>query len=245
MATKPQLRFLNRAARFDADIELVDVFAIAVRKGDLTPVGGAPLLQHVDKRKHPRLAGQKPSDHNRKLVVAHLKKSINASYIKDLYEDFAAYLTDLVVCAARRGFSPDQLIGDHRLQIEANDLLKCGSYDAVLTLVGESLFRKLENLRSTKKLIESLDKKLGLGLDRALVDAALPYLELRHLLVHADGVADDAFCERFPDFGATPHEQIPLTSSTAGNARTAITRLVAHIDAKALQADLVAESDRQ
>lgn len=245
MATKPQLRFLNRAARFDADIELVDVLGISIRRGELTPAEGAPLLRHVDRKKHPRLASQKPSDHNRKLIVTHLKKTVNAAYIKDLYEDFAAYLTDLVVCAARRGFSPDQLIGDHRLQIEANDLLKCGSYDAVLDLVGESLFRKLENLRSTKKLIESLDKKLGLGLDQALVDAALPYLELRHLLVHADGVADDAFCERFPGFGATAHAQIPLTSATAQSARLAITALVAHIDAKALQADLIAECDRQ
>lgn len=244
MQTKALVRFLNRAARFDGDLELADVIERSAKAGLLTPEDDSTLFAHVDEAHHPRLYKQKASDHNRMLVTAHLRKTVRVSYVKDLYEDLAAYLTDIVMCAARKGFSPEQLIGEHRITLEANDILKAGSWESVLRLVAESLFRKLEGLRSTRKLIESLDKKLGLGLDTGLVSAALPYLELRHLLVHADGVADEAFCSRFPQLGAKPHEQIPMSHKLVASARTAVVGLVAHIDERAITAGVVLDCDQ-
>lgn len=245
MQTKALVRFLNRAARFDGDLEFADVIERSAKGGLLTPEDNKTLFAHVDEVHHPRLFKQKASDHNRMLVSAHLRKTVRVSYVKDIYEDLSAYLTDIVMCAARRGFSPEQLIGEHKITVEANDLLKAGSWENVLRLVAESLFRKLEGMRSTRKLIDSLDKKLGLGLDQDLVSNALPYLELRHLLVHADGVADRAFCDRFPQLKAKPHEQIPMSHKLVASARDAVVGLVVHLDERAIAAGIILECDQQ
>jgi hypothetical protein len=241
--TKAADRFFNRAARFDVDIELVDVFWCAVKAGALTPADGGKIFEYVDAAKHPRLSTHKATKGNRTVVLAHLKKTLYVAYVKDMYEDLAAYLTDVVLCAARSGFSPDQLIGEHRLSIEANDLLKCGNWDNVLATVAESLFRRLEGMRNTRKLIEALDKKLGLGLDKTIVDAAMPYIELRHLLVHADGVADEEFASKYPQFGAKAHDTVSISHKVAGEARAAITALVLHCDERLLAVELVVPGD--
>jgi hypothetical protein len=245
MQTKALVRFLNRAARFDGDLEITHVVGRAIEAGLLTPQGGESIFVGVDSVHHPRLAKQKPSDHNRKIVATHLTKTVRVAYVKDLYEDLASYLTDIVLCAARKGFSPDQLIGEHKLTVDANELLKAGSWESVLRMIAESLFRRMEGMRSTSKLIESLDKKLGLGLSPDLVAAALPYLELRHLLVHTDGVADESFCEKFPQFGAKPHEQIPMSHTVVCAARQAVTALVLHVDERLIAAGLVLNDDQQ
>ena len=70
-------------------------------------------------------------------------------------------------------------------------------------------------------------------------------LDLRHLLVHADGVADDAFCDRFPGFGAWPNEPVKLSEETTRDARVAVTSLVEHIDAKAILTGILADEDQQ
>jgi len=244
LRSKALVRFLNRAARFDADIELVDVVCIAINRGDLTPADGGRILVHVDPTMHPRLANQKASDHNRQLVVGHLRKTMYSSYIKDLYEDFTDYPTDLVMSATRKGLSPDKLRGEYKLQVAVDDLLECGSWENVLATIEDTLYRRFDGMGNAKK-IAFLDKKLGLDLDRAVIDSAMPFLDLRHLLVHTDGVADDAFCDRFPGFGAWPNEPVKLSEETTRDARVAVTSLVEHIDAQAILTGILADEDQQ
>jgi len=244
MGTKARARFLNRAARFDADIELVDVIGAAVVAGDLTPADGGTVLVHVVSERHPRLAKQKPSDESRRDVVGHLRKTVYASYIKDLYEDFSEYLTEMI-CVTRKGFTPGQMVGSHKITVDANDLLQCGSWDGVVALVGESLFERLGSLSNTKRIIKSMDDFLGLGLDPVVVSRAQPFVELRHLLVHSDGVASETFCEEFPSFGAYPNQPVKLTQQTVQDARAAITDLVEQVDAKSVAAGYIAPVDMQ
>lgn len=230
MKTKIFVRFLNRAAHFDADIELVDVFALAVRNGAMASANGAQLFEGVDPRKHPRLANRQVSEHNRKLAATHLKRTLNAAFIKDLHEDVSSYFTDLLAAAARSGLSPDRLIGEHKMSLDANDLLRCQSWDAVVQLVSRQLFRRLEDEKSTIKLLTAVDKKLDLGVDATLRDEALPYLELRHVLVHADGIADEAFCRRYPSLTAVAGEKVELNSKLVMVAREKVVAMVRNYD---------------
>jgi len=245
MKTKALLRFLNRAARFDGDVEFVDVVAVATKKGKLTPKSGSPLFDHLVDVKHPRLSKQTATDHNRGLVVTHLKRTVHSAFMKDIYEDTLEYLASLLAAAARNGLSPDRLVGDHRLSVEANDLLRCGGWDAVVELVTRSVFRRLEDERSTKKLLEGIDAKLKLGIDKTVVAAALPFLEIRHLLVHRDGIVDADFCRRHPTFGATNGEQIDLGHKVIDRGRTTIVALVKHYDEKAVAAKVIGSADLQ
>lgn len=243
--TKYLHKFLSRTDHFVADIELADVLAISSGSGILSANGGAYLFDAVDPAQHPTLARRKNNGHNRRLAVRHLKSSLCSGYIKDLYEDFNDYMQEVLESAARNGINPNRLIGSHKINIEANELLAAGNWDNVVHIVARSIFRKLEDERNTKSLIQSMDSKLGLGLDQAILNSALPYFELRHLLVHHDGVADADFCQRFQNFGATAGEKISVEFNMVSAARTAIVALAKHFDSKVLHYQLVKATELQ
>ncbi|PKQ15559.1 MAG: hypothetical protein CVT67_09070 [Actinobacteria bacterium HGW-Actinobacteria-7] len=199
MGSKARVKFLNRAARYDGDIEFVDVIYTAVIADHMTPEDGVPLFAGVDVGRHPRLAGQKPTSDNRRHVAGHLRRSVYASYIKDLYEDFAEYLME-IVSVARKGSKPTDIAREHKVTLEAGEILDCHSLEDVLGLVTASFFDRLEQMSNTKRILQLLNDGLGLDLDAVVVAAAQPYVELRHLLVHTDGVASPEFCAEFPDF---------------------------------------------
>jgi len=244
MGSKVRVKFLNRAARYDGDIEFVDVIYSAVLANHLTPEGGVPLFTGIDVSRHPRLASQKPSSDNRRHVAGHLRRSVYASYIKDLYEDFAEYLME-IISVARKGSKPTDIAREHKVTLEAGEILDCGSMEDVLDLVAASFFDRLEQMSNTKRILLLLNEGLGLDLDTSLLAAAQPYVELRHLLVHADGVASPTFCAEFPDFKAFPNETIRVTDGTVRDARSVVTALVEHIDSKAVAVGLVTAADMQ
>lgn len=48
-------------------------------------------------------------------------------------------------------------------------------------------------------MLEKFASKLGLDVDKQLIEDALPYLEVRHLLVHADGKASEEDKRKYPN----------------------------------------------
>lgn len=244
MGSKALVRFLNRAARFDGDVEFADVIAAAARDGALS-TDKSKLFDHVDKKKHPRLAAQTVNAGNRRTVVYHLKSTVHAAYIKEIYEDMSAYFADVLRAAAANGLDPGRLVGEHKFSVDANEILKCGSWDAIVAMVTRDLFRKLENEKSTKALLEKIDAKLDLKADAKIIQTALPYLEIRHLLVHQDGKVDDAFVKAHPGFGVKSGDYIDLTHELVSNTRTAVVALVRHFDEKIVKAKLLGKADLQ
>jgi hypothetical protein len=115
----------------------------------------------------------------------------------------------------------------------------------IIERISTSIFRQLENEKSTKSLIEKMDKKLGLNIGEEIIHAALPYLEIRHKLVHGQGKADKEFCERYPFIGAEEDKTIELEYSLIDNARKAIITLVKEFDKKIVANGLVETTDLQ
>jgi hypothetical protein len=243
MKTKSLHRFFNRADHFQADIEIADIFALAVSKGALK--SAESLFEHCDSEKHPTIAKRTVSEHNRMMASRHLSKTLCSAYIKDLYEDFSRYLAEIIESSARKGLSADRIIGDHKFAIDANELLKLGSWDAVIAYVSATLFRKIENEKSTIKLISAIDAKLDLKLDAAIRDAALPFLDLRHLLVHRDGVPDNEYCDKYQALGFTVGRQVSLNFKLVHGAKTAIHTLARHMDEKVVSLKLVSVNELQ
>jgi hypothetical protein len=230
MKTKAHLAFHARIAHFDADLELVDVFSIAVKAGKLAST--THLFDGVVKKRHPRLANRIINKHNQDIAIGHLANTLYVSFIKDIFEDFTAYLSEIVRCCAARGLAPGRLIGEHHFQIDANDLLDLGNWDAVVAKVSGTLFRNLEKDQSTIKLIKAIDKKLSLKLDDKILAAAMPYLDLRHILIHRDGFPDQKFCTDYPQFSLTADKAINVGFKMVSDARSSIVALLNHIDGK-------------
>jgi hypothetical protein len=241
MSSKARIRFLNRLAHYEADVELADVLSIAAKNGTLA--SSTAVFNGVEKKKHPRLAARLNTPKSREIALGHLTNTLHGSFIKDIYEDFTAYLLDILKASARKGLNPDRLIGDHKFSVDANQLLALGSWDAVTAFVSDTLFRRIEGERSTVKLISALDAKLALKLPPATVNAAMPYLDLRHLLVHRDGVADRDFCAKYPKFGLKEGNSLEVGHKVVSAARQAVKDLVHTIDAHVLTAGLLHKSD--
>lgn len=243
MKTKSHVRFLNRAAHYDADVELADVLAIAIKDGCLSIGATTFLFDQVDPLKHPRLAARTSNATNRGIAISHLKATICSSFLKDIYEDLTAYFSEILEAAARNGLDPGRLIGEHGVQFKANDILRAGNWNAVVHLVARSVFRQMEGEKSTKDLIAKMNNKLALGVNQSTVDNALPYLEMRHLLVHADGIADADFCSSFPGIGVSPGTKIPLNINVLKAARSNIFALVQEFDTQVVTHNVVGAAD--
>lgn len=245
MKTKAYLRFFNRAAHLDADIEMADVLKIAISHGALTVNGGPLIFDSVNVNLHPRLAGRKNNVHSRTLVANHLNASLCEAFIKNIYEDLIQYFSETLRAAAKNGLDSNRLIGEHQVSFQANEILSAKNWNLVVDMVSKSVFRQLENERSTKKLINKMNTKLELGVNQTTIDAALPYIEVRHLLVHNEGKADQLFCQSFPSFGAILGQKIKLDYTLLQSTRTAITNLVNEFDLQIVNKSVVASNEMQ
>ncbi len=245
MKTKFLAKFLSRSAHLDADIELADVLKIAIGSGALHSHGSRHLFDAVNPTQHPRLAGRANTSNSRRNAANHLKSTLCSSFIKDIYEDVTQYLQDVLAAAARNGLDPNRLIGEHKVTFEANEILSAGSWPKTVEIVSLSVFRKLESEKSTKNLLQKINTKLDIGVRSATINAALPFFEIRHLLVHADGKADSTFCRKYPALGATAGQKIVLDYALLQKARTAITALINEFDSKIVAKNVVSTGDLQ
>lgn len=246
MKTKAHVRFFSRAAHLDTDIEMADVLKIAIGQGALNANGGQLIFDAVNISQHPRLAARASTTNSRKLVATHLRATLCEAFIKNIFEDLVQYFSEILRAAAKNGLDPNRLIGEHKVSLEANQVLLAGNWNAVIDMVSQSVFRKLENERSTKNLINKMNTKLDLGVRQSTIDSALPLLEIRHLLVHFEGKADKIFCNTFPAFGgATVGKKIKLNYTLLQEARTAISNMVNEFDQKIVSKSIVASNEIQ
>lgn len=229
----------------DADLELVDIFQVAANNNRLNSADSTHIFDYVDPQKHQKLTSRANSDHSRKLAANHLKTAMRAAFIKSLYETTTIYFQDILKAATKKGLDVDRLIGEHSINISSKDLVRIGSYEKIIEKISSGIFRQLENEKSTKTLIEKMDKKLGLSIGDEIIHAALPYLEIRHLLVHGQGKADKEFCEKFPFIGSEEDKLINLEYSLINNARMAIITLVKEFDKKIVANGLVENTELQ
>lgn len=100
-------------------------------------------------------------------------------------------------------------------------------------MIAEDIVQTLENERSTKELIKKICNKIGLQLDETKLNAALPYFELRHKLVHTDGKVDADFMRRYPMF-TYKDDYIVLKHETITDAKSTISELLLSIDTVAI-----------
>ncbi len=245
MKTKAHVRFSSRAAYLDTDIEMADVLIVSIKNGYLNANGGQLIFDGVNANQHPRLAARANTIQSRILVGTHLRATLCEAFIKNIYEDLVQYFAEILRAAAKNGLDYNRLIGEHKVSFEANEILSAGSWSNAIDMVAKSVYRKLENERSTKNLINKMNAKLNLGVTQATIDAALPYLEIRHLLVHSEGKADEAFCNTFPALCNKAGKKIKLDYVLLQNARTAITNMVNEFDQKIVANSVVAAAEMQ
>lgn len=240
MRSKNRVSYDNKMLHYNADLELVDILCTSIDADALTPADNGSLFLHIENQKHPILSTWRICQENRSMAIYHLRQTVYGSYIKDMYEEFTHFLKNTIIEAvANLKTNPDRLIGEHKVSISAKEILNLDSKQAVNEKIVDSLFQTMEAERSTIKLIKSTCNKLGLEISEDLINGALPYLELRHKLVHADGKLDAEFRSLYPFIRHTNKNYVDLRYSLIKEARSNVNNLVIAIDDDALQKELV------
>ncbi|HAS6309210.1 TPA: hypothetical protein I7213_21160 [Vibrio vulnificus] len=238
MRTKAFHSFESKLAYFDDDIEFIDIIRLNVVAGEMTDISSQCVFKKVDPNRHNHLSRRRNSEGSRKLVVEHLRSTVYSAYIKDVYEEVTDYLRTILEQAAEKGFEAGRLIGEHSFKLDAKDVLAEGDWSHVSKKIADSVFQALEAEKSTLKLIEKIINKLALSIDRQLILDALPYLEVRHLLVHADGKVSQEFKSKYPKI-KLKGDSVFINYVFIDRMRKAVRPLIAAIDAQVIANQIV------
>lgn len=212
--SKAHNTFVNRVLHFDDDIEFMDIICRHVTRTEFAE--GSRIFTCFDKDRHPNIARYTVTQHSRKLIANHCKATLYASYVKDIYEEFTEYLRSIIAEAYDNAtISPERIAGGQEtISMTAKDILKFQINGTLTDIIIDRIFQALENERSTIKLINKVCSKLGLTVDKSIIQDALCYLEIRHKLVHTDGLADEDFRKLYPELTYTHDSHIDLTYDT-------------------------------
>lgn len=142
------------------------------------------------------------------------------------------------------GADTRRLIGDNDFKVKANDLLSKRTMREVVAAVMDNVFRQLENERSTISLLPKINNKLGLGVSQEVIDKAIPYLEIRHIFVHADGKPDQHFKDEHPEIALDAKGRISLNIGLLNRAYEYVRDLLVAIDAKMLDKDYISAGEK-
>lgn len=241
MPSKAFQRFDNRVSAYDSDLELADLLVRRFRSQTNSETSVCEALGG-DTVQYPNLNRRTNTRKSRNIVGSHLKATLYAAFTKDLYEDFSEFLASSLNRAALAGVNAAQFQGDVKIDFQAREILKTGSWEAAIALVSEKIFRALENERSTITLVTKVSSRLGLNLEQRVIADAMPYLDARHILVHRDGRVDDQYAEKYPEIPIR-NGRIRLDYGFVQQARACVKCLALHIDERLCAAGLVRPQD--
>ena len=239
--SKAGLRFVNRVDYFDEDIEFVEL--LYKQRSNL--LKSETLLFAEMSDSEPMLSRKQVCTQSRTLVVAHLRSTVYTAFIKEIYEEVTEYLRTLLEEAALISQTKEEafkLIGNTKLTLLAGELLQYHDIQDIHKRIADDIMRQLENEKSTIKLIEKICERLSIKVDQQTIDSALPYLELRHILVHSDGKPDSTFIEKYGDIFTIKKRSIVLNRDIAAKAKMKITDLIKAIDKEAVTIGIMKEN---
>lgn len=234
--------FEQKLIFFYDDIEIMDVIRTSVLDGKLSDDGSPFVLSGVVKEKHTHLSRRKNSVGGRQITINHLRSTLYSSFIKDLYEEVTDYLKLILFQASKNHFDTGRIVGEHGFKVEAKTVLALGNWTEVCRFITEAVFQSLESERSTLSLLKKMCTKLGLSVDEKYFNAAMPYLEVRHLLVHAGGRLNDDYRSKYP-FVKESAGFVFLDYGFVENAYHAILALVQAFDAEVVDKKVLHSSD--
>lgn len=235
--SKCLITFINKMSHFNADLDFIDILSKSIENGDYS--SEEELFPGSSDEKYTTLSRYKVVDQNRRLVVNHLKSTLYTAYIKDLYEEFSIYLKGIMKeVYSNAKVTPERLSGEHNVNLTSVDILRHLQIGDLADVVIDNIFQSLENERSTIGLITKFHKKIGIDIEKTLVDNAIYYLEIRHKLVHTDGFVDEEFKKTHDLLNYTSTNKIRLDYCTICQAYEAVFRLVSDMDSKVISAGL-------
>lgn len=123
------------------------------------------------------------------------RNKLNEQVIVELYRIFSDYLFNIIKEIEHK--QPKRMLSllsnKKDREIAYDKIIALGEYDALIDEMARRVFRSLENKRSTKDMLNSLIKTTNISISTTLINDALLFFEIRHLIIHNNCKADEKF----------------------------------------------------
>lgn len=172
-------------------------------------------------------------------ILNHSKSSTHQYTIIILHAHFSEYVKGLLSEVYRH--NPLRVVGNDGGNIAYKRIVELGDIEKINREMIEVVFRKLENQRSTQKLLDEILRKGNAVVDDGIKHKAMAYLEMRHLFIHSSGIVDSQFVEKYSNVvAATEGEKLPLGYPLVESAINSVRELCQKVDESMLAGGYVA-----
>lgn len=172
------------------------------------------------------------------------RKKIHEQAIVDLYRIFSRYIKDLIEEFIHTDPMPllQQVCGNKDNTINYAKIISIGDYGKIIEFMANSIFRRLENERSTKLLLDKILSYTKINIDKDVKENALLYLEIRHLIIHNRSLADDDFLAKANGKLTIPlNKKLPMNYDISSSAIKNVCELCRLIDKELIDNHMVRE----
>ena len=178
-------------------------------------------------------------DISRTFITARIK--VHEQAVVDLYSYYMVYLFNLIKelmtidpITLIREIAPNQ---DYKMSYE--DILS-HSRNELIEIMSKVVLKKLEGIRDTKKVLQKIIKFTGITLSEKIMEEALVYLNIRHLIIHNSSKADDAFMQMNNGFVQIKNKnKLVINYELSSKAIQTVFSLCSEIDNKLLEKKLL------
>jgi hypothetical protein len=165
----------------------------------IDPLGKKTIAEALSSslQSHPCLnSPAKKNDVKRTFSTSRIK--INEQAIIELYTAFSDYIY-AVIREMEESDSKKSILGlvdGKESSLSFDEILDLASYEKVLDKMANKIFRRFTNEKSSTKKMEKVLKVLNIEIPEQIVNEALLYLDVRHLIIHNNSKADQGFMDR-------------------------------------------------
>lgn len=152
----------------------------------------------------------------------------------ELYNLFAYYMKD--VLKEMYQLRPKSIAAKSNKTISYSKLTEFTSIDALVDYMIDDIFRELEGLRSTPKLVKHIVGHTKICIPQAESDSAMMYLSIRHLIIHNDSKVDKDFFQKYKNkLNISENGKVPTDFPTFQAALSAVHKYIRAIDTELIR----------
>ena len=178
---------------------------------------------------HDALRRAKRADNH--AIINHATVRNSELGLQILYTHLNEYLK--LILSAMFEKRPLQIVDKAQDTLQFQEIIRLGTYEAICHYMVDRVFRRLQNdTHSMGKFIEKLLARTDTKIDEKILNDALWYIEIRHLIVHNSGRIDKPFADRYAQKfqGVAAGNKLPINLGMAKKGITAVGQLCQTID---------------
>lgn len=171
--------------------------------------------------------------------IINYSRSENRDYcFVELYNLFAYYMKDIL--KEMYQLRPKSITEKSNKTISYSKLTEFSSIDALVDYMIDDIFRELEGLRSTPKLVKHIVGHTKIKIPQNQSDEAMMYLSIRHLIIHNNSKVDTEFYNKYQNkLSISINGKVPTDYSIFQTALSAVYTYLKTIDTELITKNFI------